>query len=97
MLEEAGYDVLGEACSGASAIAATRDLDPAIVLLDIYLPDLDGFEVARQITGAADPPAVVLISSRDTRDFTGMIAASGARGFVSKADLSAASLAAILN
>ena len=50
LLESEGYDVVGEAADGASAVAAARRLRPAIVLLDIALPDIDGFAVCEQIT-----------------------------------------------
>ena len=58
----------------ASALAAARELRPAVVLLDIQLPDLDGFEVALRLTSDGEPPAVVLTSSHDGSDFAGMIA-----------------------
>lgn len=96
MLEEAGYDVVGEAPDGASALAAARALRPAIVLLDIRLPDVDGFEIALRLRGADDPPAVVLTSSHDGEDFAAMIGRSGARGFLPKAELSGPALAALL-
>jgi DNA-binding NarL/FixJ family response regulator len=96
VLEDAGYDVVGEAHDGASALAAARELRPAVVLLDVQLPDLDGFEVALRLTGKADAPAVVLTSSRDRDDFVGMVTRSGARGFLPKSELSGPALAALL-
>jgi len=60
------------------------------------LPDIDGFEVAAQLTGSGDGPAVVLTSSRDEADFGPLVAASGARGFVAKAELSGAALLALM-
>jgi len=96
LLLDAGYEVVGEAPDGASALAAARALRPAIVLLDVQLPDLDGFEVASRLAGDPDPPAVVLTSIHDRGDFAGMIARSGARGFLPKSDLSAHALAEIL-
>lgn len=97
LLLDAGYDVVGEAPDGASALAAVRELRPAIVLLDVQLPDLDGFEVSARLTGVSDPPAVVLTSIHDRGDFAGMIAPSGARGFLPKSDLSVSALAEILS
>jgi DNA-binding NarL/FixJ family response regulator len=96
LLEDAGYEVVGEAADGAAALVAVRALRPAVVLLDIRLSDLDGFEVARRLAGEEDPPAVVLISSHDRAEFAEMIARSGARGFVPKADLSGPALDALL-
>ena len=60
----------------------------ARVLLDVQLPDIDGFDVAARITGHPDSPAVILVSSRDSSDFGPLVSRSGARGFVPKAELS---------
>ena len=76
--------------------AAAKELRPAIVLLDIQLPDVDGFEVALRLTRDLEPPAVVLTSSHDASDFGGMITPCGARGFLAKAELSGFALAALL-
>jgi DNA-binding NarL/FixJ family response regulator len=65
------------------------------VLLDVQLPDRDGFAVATELTGA-DGPVVVLISSRDADDYGRRVAACGARGFIPKSKLSAATVAALL-
>jgi DNA-binding NarL/FixJ family response regulator len=96
VLQDAGYEVVGEVADGAGALVAARRLRPAIVLLDIRLSDIDGFEVAQRLTGDADPPAVVLISSHDRAEFAEMIARSSARGFLPKADLSGPALDALL-
>jgi DNA-binding NarL/FixJ family response regulator len=96
LLEADGYDVIGEARDGHSAIEAARELRPEIVLLDVQLPDLDGFEVASRITNGGGGPAVVLTSSRDTTDVEPYAAASGARGFVPKGELSGEALEAVL-
>jgi len=99
LLEVEGYDVVGEAKDGHEAIAQTNVLRPDLVLLDVNLPDMDGFQVASRLTarnGGSIPPAVILISSRDPSDFGTRVTASGARGFIPKADLSGDSLAALL-
>jgi DNA-binding NarL/FixJ family response regulator len=96
LLEADGYDVVGEASDGHSAIEAVRELNPEIVLLDVQLPDLDGFEVAARLTNGGGGPAVVLTSSRDASDIEPYAAASGARGFVPKSELSGEALAALL-
>jgi DNA-binding NarL/FixJ family response regulator len=96
LLEEEGFDVVGEAADGASAIEATASLHPDVVLLDVYLPDIDGFDVVAQLTRNGQPPAIVLTSSHDARDFGRLVEASGVRGFIPKAELSGAALAALL-
>ena len=97
LLEAEGFDVVGEAADGSSAIEETTALAPDVLLLDIQLPDIDGFEVATRVLGRGDPPVVVLISSRDGGDYGPLVNASGARGFVAKADLSGESLRALLD
>jgi DNA-binding NarL/FixJ family response regulator len=96
VLEGAGFEVVGEAETGMAAITAVDELRPDLVLLDVQLPDLDGFDIAARLTERGDSPLVVLTSSRDGSDFAGMVARSGARGFVPKAELSGASLDALL-
>jgi len=95
LLERAGYVVAGEAADGAGALAAVAADAPDAVLLDVQLPDEDGFAVAAALT-AADGQAVVLISSRDADDYGRRVAACGARGFIWKSKLSAATFAALL-
>jgi len=65
-------------------------------LLDIRLPDIDGFEVTRRLTHEGSDATVVLVSSRDAADFGGQLASCGAQGFIAKADLSATALEAVL-
>jgi len=96
LLEAEGFEVVGEAEDGWSAIAAVQQLHPDVVLLDVQLPDLDGFEVAERLTMAGDGPAVVLVSSRDRDDYGPLVAASGAAGFVPKAELSGAAVSDLL-
>jgi DNA-binding NarL/FixJ family response regulator len=96
VLEAGGFAVVGEAQDGASGYAAARDLRPDVVLLDVGLPDADGFRVAGCINALADPPAVVIVSSRDPSDFGPLVDGCGACGFVAKADLSGDAVTALL-
>lgn len=96
VLEAEGFSVVGEAETGAAAMSLVRDLHPDVVLLDVQLPDMTGFEVCASCVGLEVFPAVVLVSSRDACDYDGLIESSGARGFIAKADLSGDALAALL-
>ena len=97
LLEQAGYTVLGEAADGASAIRAAARLRPGVVLLDVQLPDIDGFEVARRLGDERRPPAIVLISTRDAGDYTERLERSCAVGFLPKEELTAEALAQLLS
>ncbi|HEX6781741.1 MAG TPA: response regulator transcription factor [Solirubrobacterales bacterium] len=96
MLEASGYAVVGEAPDGEAALAAAGALAPDLVLLDVQLPDGDGFEVAARLQGLDRVPDVVLTSSRDRADFGDAVAESPARGFIAKAELSGRALAELV-
>lgn len=96
LLESEGFDVVGEAEDGAAAIEAAKELHPDVVLLDVQLPDIDGFEVAAALTKNGSSPAIIMTSSRDACDFGSLVANSGARGFIPKAELSAEAVSALL-
>ena len=96
LLQLEGFEVVGEAADALSALDAVRRLQPSVVVLDIQLPDLDGFEVARRLSQTEDPPAIVLVSSRDSSAYRRRLAASPARGFIPKSDLSGAAVTALV-
>jgi DNA-binding NarL/FixJ family response regulator len=96
LLEAEGFSVVGEAADGEEAIATAAVLRPAVVLLDIQLPGLDGFAVAEGIASEPDAPAVVLISSREASSYGPRLHQTPARGFIAKSELSGAALAGIL-
>jgi CheY-like chemotaxis protein len=95
LLEDEGFEVVGEAASGQAALEAVERLHPDLVLLDVQLPDLDGFQVARRLHGNGSP-GVVLTSSRDAADFGAIVTDCGALGFIAKAELSGAALTRLM-
>jgi DNA-binding NarL/FixJ family response regulator len=94
--EDDGFQIAGDAADGESALDAVAALHPDVVLLDVQLPGIDGFEVARRLAVSPDAPTVVLTSSRQASDFGRLLAEAPVRGFIAKQDLSAASLSAVL-
>jgi DNA-binding NarL/FixJ family response regulator len=96
VLEADGYEVVGEAADGASGLAASRELRPDVILLDVQLPDMDGFEVARRLAGDGHPSQVVLTSTRDEADYGRRVTLSTAQGFVPKAELSGEAIRRLL-
>jgi DNA-binding NarL/FixJ family response regulator len=97
MLESEGFVVIGEAEDGAAALVAVDALHPDIVVLDIQLPDMSGFDVCEALERRGGPPPdIVLVSSRDVSDYGELIASSCACGFVAKGELSGDLVAALL-
>jgi DNA-binding NarL/FixJ family response regulator len=96
LLEAEGFSVIGEAADGDEAIAAVERLRPEVVLLDIQLPDFDGFTVAERLAARPNPPRVVLISSRESAAYGPRLEAAAARGFIPKRELSGSTLAALV-
>jgi len=96
LLEADGFEILGEAADGESALQQVRRLRPQIVLLDVQLPGVDGFAVADQLAAEPSAPAVVLISSREEAAFRSRLAATPARGFITKAEFTGECLASLL-
>ena len=96
MLERAGYDVVGESGDGASALAEAARLRPALVLLDVGLPDRDGFAVAEDLCSGEAPPQIVLVSARGEAPYRQRLAGSPARGFIAKRDLTPAAFRALV-
>ncbi len=97
LLVAGGFQVVGEAADGADALSAARDLAPDVVLLDVQLPDIDGFAVAERIAGRQGAPIIVLVSSRARLDYGSRVDASRARGFIAKAELSGEALRRVIS
>jgi DNA-binding NarL/FixJ family response regulator len=96
VLEGEGYEVVGDAASGEAGITEAVRLEPDVVLLDIGLPDMDGFSVATRIRGAGVGSAIVFTSTREAADFGPLLEDSGARGFIEKSELSGERLRALV-
>jgi DNA-binding NarL/FixJ family response regulator len=97
LLVAEGYDVVAEAEDGASAVALVNEVGPDLVLLDVQLPDMDGFAVAERLLADDPELEIVLVSSRDGSSYGPLIEASGARGFLAKGDLSGQALERLLD
>jgi DNA-binding NarL/FixJ family response regulator len=93
LLEADGFSVVGEALTGEEGVAAVRELKPDLVLVDVNLPDIDGFEVVERLGEGGGATPVVLTSSRAAGDFGRLVEESAARAFVTKAEISGEALA----
>jgi two-component system response regulator EvgA len=96
MLEADGFQVVAVAVDGASGVSEALRTSPEIVLLDVSLPDIDGFEVAARLRAAGAAATIVFTSSRDGADFGSLIVDSGGVGFIPKAELSGEALRALV-
>jgi DNA-binding response OmpR family regulator len=96
LLERRGYTVVAEADCASSALTLADSLMPDAVLLDVRLPDADGFQVSAALTSAAanSSPAVLLMTADPELSYYVMLERSGARGLVAKADLACTDLGA---
>jgi len=96
LLERDGWSVIGEAADGVTGLAAAASLAPDVVLLDIGLPDVDGFAVAERLAARAGEPSIILISSRDHETYRERVRSSPAAAFLAKQDLDGAVLRSLL-
>jgi DNA-binding NarL/FixJ family response regulator len=94
LLQDEGFEVVGEAEDGRSGVELARALDPDLVLLDVVLPDLSGLDVAERLAGGHSK--VVLVSSRRSDDFGARFRQAPVLGFISKDELSGAVLVQLL-
>jgi DNA-binding NarL/FixJ family response regulator len=97
LLEADGFVVIGQAVDGVSGLEAARALRPDFVLLDIGLPDVEGFEVARELAIDGPPPVVVLMSSRDARAYGRRLTNGDCLGFIPKEQVSGAAIRALVD
>ena len=97
LLERSGFVVVAEAETGNEGVREARAHTPDLALVDVQLPDFDGFEVAERLSGLTQAPRVILTSSLDGSDFGALLAASSALGFIPKGDLSARAIDTLLS
>jgi DNA-binding NarL/FixJ family response regulator len=94
MLEGEGFEIVGEAADGSTGIDAVRETEPDVVLLDIALPDVSGYDVAEQLADSSSK--VVLTSSRAQGDLGRRLRDSQALGFIPKDRLSGDAIRSLL-
>jgi two-component system response regulator EvgA len=97
LLEAEGFTVVGEASDGEAALAEAERLRPAVVLLDVQLPDIDGFQVATALAAMVAPPEVVLISSRDRASYGPQLTDAPVAGFLPKSHLTGEAIRALMS
>jgi DNA-binding NarL/FixJ family response regulator len=83
-----GFEVVAEADSGEAAVAEARTAAPALVLMDINLPGINGIDATRQILAEAPDTVVILLSTYDAGDLPADAASCGAAAYVHKEDFS---------
>ena len=96
LLERHDFVVVAEAETGITGIERAQEHRLDLALVDVQLPDIDGFEVAERLSRLGAAVAVILVSSLDGADFGALVAAGPALGFVSKGELSASAIEALL-
>ena len=96
MLERGGFAVVGAAADAAEAVRLTEELHPDVALVDVDLGADSGFDVADLLNGEHRDVAVILTSTHDEQDFSDLVAASPARGFLPKLTLTADAIRGLL-
>lgn len=96
LLERAGFVVVAEAGDGGEGLRAAKEHTPDFAIVDVQLPDLDGFELAERLQALDPAPQVILTSSLDGTDFGALVASSSALGFIPKAELSSRAIERLL-
>lgn len=96
MLSEEGFDVVGCISDSSRVISEVRRLQPTVVLLDIHLPHLTGFELATQLAKLDPRPIVIVISSRDASTYGSDLIGAPVRGFIAKWELNGKTLGAMV-
>jgi two-component system, NarL family, invasion response regulator UvrY len=82
-----GFEVVGEATDGRSGVTAAAQLRPALVLMDLNMPDINGFEATRRIKAEQPEIQVLMLSTHDPADYRNQALAAGAFDFITKSEL----------
>ena len=94
-LREAGFQTVFEAANGLEAVTKAAELQPALVLLDIGMPNLDGLQAAKQIRALAPGSEILFLSEFTDPDFVQAALNDGALGYVRKSEMNRELLPAI--
>jgi DNA-binding NarL/FixJ family response regulator len=97
LLDAEGYSVVGEARDGAGGLQLLRELAPDLALLDVQLPDTDGFTLAERARATVGDTSIIIISTREAADYASSVTCCGALGFISKSELCDRALREILD
>ncbi|MEW7315010.1 response regulator transcription factor [Buttiauxella gaviniae] len=84
LLEQEGYEVVGEIDDGSEVLPAIRKMQPDIIILDIFLPKMDGLKVISRIKSEGSPVKILVVSSQEEQHFAPRCMRAGATGFISK-------------
>ena len=87
LMERPQIEVVGSAYSGQEALDKVEEFAPDLVLMDLSMPQMDGFEATRKIKARDNPPVVIILTLYDYPEYRDRAKIAGADGFVSKVDL----------
>lgn len=81
---DAGAVIVGQACDGAEGVDLTRELRPDVVVMDLRMPNMDGFEATQQIAATVPDARVLVVSSSKEREDIVRAGEAGAAGYLPK-------------